>query len=155
MKPFKFRLESLLDFRRNIEDLLKREFSVSRKELDEKEKELDKLVDYYAKEIEAMIQKGEFTALEINMFRDHLMRLKDNMENRGKVVKSLKDKVQKWQNKLVAAVRERKVLDFLREMDYKEYKKSESRNEQFQIDEYNSNNYNPIHADLKRGKGNL
>ncbi|MBI5327259.1 MAG: flagellar export protein FliJ [Deltaproteobacteria bacterium] len=141
MKTFKFKFETLLDFRKNMEDLLKREFSFAKDELNKKEKELEELMYSYINEIEGMLEKGEITSAEMDACRNYIESLKESVDKKRKTIGLIRAAVQEKQNELLTARKHRKVMDFLKDKEIKGHKMLEGKEEQFFIDEYNSNTF--------------
>ncbi|MBI5599106.1 MAG: flagellar export protein FliJ [Deltaproteobacteria bacterium] len=140
MKTYRFKLESVLNFREKMEELLKKEFSAIRGELKKEEERLEAIVDLYKGEIDELLEKGELTAGELGLYRDYMARLKDDIEEGKRVVELFEKKAEGKKEELLEAKKNKKTLDVLKGKGLKRYMEAETRNEQASLDEYNSNN---------------
>ncbi|MBI5683226.1 MAG: flagellar export protein FliJ [Deltaproteobacteria bacterium] len=141
MKAFKFKLESILDFRKGMEDLLKKNLASAKENLNIKENELNSVINDYLEDVKELLEKGELTPSDMAVFSTHLNYLKEDIENGEKEVESFRKTVSERRDEVMGARKERMILDFLKEKNYKEHKRLGSKEEQSVIDEFNSNNF--------------
>lgn len=139
MRRFNFRLDSLLNLRERIEELLKSEFSNIQAQLKKEEMRLESLVNLYREKIEGLIEKGELTPSEIEINKSYLFNLKEDMEESKRMLELLRRRSEDKKDELLAARKDKKVLEVIKDKLFKEYLKGDAKEEQALIDEFNSN----------------
>ncbi|MFQ3548312.1 MAG: flagellar export protein FliJ [Armatimonadota bacterium] len=143
MKKFKFRLQTLLDQRKAKEEQIQIEFGeLKKKEALEKEK-LEKLMLRLEETlliIEKALNDGEDTA-EIQRMFEFANATREDIRIQDLILERIKIDVAKKREELVEAMKDRKVLDTLKEKQEEEYLKECMRLEQNELDEVASVRY--------------
>lgn len=140
MTKFTFRLESVLNLKKRLEEQQKNTFAEARRRLDDEEEKL-----------EALHERLSFYEQEGRKMRTEVLHVRDIIDNDTSIstvkgyiadqllcVKKAEDALEAERQKLVEAVKERKTYEKLRENAYEEYLLSEKRSENIVTDEHNS-----------------
>jgi flagellar protein FliJ len=144
MATFKFRLESVLELRKRVEDQRKKELAHLRELL---HKEQDFLKELEAKTVEALsgmkeCQRGSvFNIEEVMRYYRYFTFCRDKIKEQISLIESLIVSVEKKREDLVAASKERKILEKLKENQLQEYKQVMDSWETKIIDELATNGY--------------
>ncbi|MFC1538583.1 flagellar export protein FliJ [Candidatus Latescibacterota bacterium] len=145
MNRFRFRLESVLRFRRAKEDEKKREFGITLGELKREEKRYNEIVSS-SENHDRLIEKTGKGRMSIRSlinnfyYARHLDNTKTTQE---KVVDAAKEVTNKKHTELVEATKKKKVLDRLKERKLEDYNKKLLKEEQDFIDDISSQHFNP------------
>ncbi len=137
MKKFNFRLQRVLEIKQTIEDVKRRNFNEARQLL---ETEQNKLADFKAKEIsyrdKLNKKRIEGASLEIiRMYYKFFSALSTMLQYQKRRIIAAQEEVDKRRNILLEAVRERRVLENLKEKKLLEYNYEANREEQNFLDE--------------------
>lgn len=144
MPTFKFRLESVLELRKRIEEQRKKELASLRELL---RKEQDFLKELETKTVEALqgmkeCQKGTiFNIEEVMRYYRYFTFCRDKIKEQISIIEGLIASVEKKREDLVAASKERKILEKLKENQLHEYKVMMDSWETKMIDELATNGY--------------
>lgn len=137
MAGFKFRLEVILNLKIQFEKNAKNELGIAIMRLEEEKQKLRNIRD----EIEININEFKIACTGV-IQREKIKKLKffleflDHAKQRQEEnVKKQQKNVDKIRDKLVEIMKERKVLENLKEKDFHEYLKEEEKKEQQLIDE--------------------
>ena len=122
MKTFSFRLEKVLNLRKFNEDEAKIELGRAVGALAELEARIRSTAIERARAAAAQFSPGN-TAAEIQQYMYYLLRLDNTKERLIKEAAAAELKVEEARNVFIEASRERKVLDKLKEKQYKEFRK--------------------------------
>lgn len=137
MKKFKFRLETLLKYRKILEDQARLELAEADRRLKEEQSKLKKLEDDLNRTIEALYQKQSetVTAEELSLYSSYISRLKHNITMQEiKVAEAEKYRFE-CLKKLEEAMRRRKLVESLKDKQLKNYYIELLREEQKYLDE--------------------
>ncbi|MCI8804308.1 MAG: flagellar export protein FliJ [Clostridiales bacterium] len=144
MAGFKFRMESFLGVKEKIEEQKKLDYGKALKKLDEEQKLLELFINKKMSIILAMrnsINSGIKSA-ELRRYNEYISYIKNKIEEQEIVVKNAEDFAEDKRVELVEAMKERKMLDVLKENDKAEYNKEQLLKEQKIVDEIVSYQYN-------------
>ena len=117
MKRFDFKLEPLYDYRQQIEDICKKEFSAANARLDDEEVKLEKLREVYrssSAEIDEMKVKGA-SMDEITRYYDYLIRIKGHIAGQEKVIVEFRSALEVRRGELHEASKNKRVVEIMRE----------------------------------------
>lgn len=137
MSKFDFRLQPVLDLKVQMEENLKNEFGKVTKKLEDEKKilnsiELDKeeQIDIFSTKLGSRVEVSKLRELNgyISLLGDKIEMQKENVNEASNIVDSTREK-------LLEAVKDRKIIDKLREKMFTEYSKQQLREEQKIIDE--------------------
>jgi flagellar FliJ protein len=137
MKKFRFRLEMLLRHRQNVEEKERTKFSSIRQMLQAELGRLDELnasQDLTNKEL-ARKKSGECDGREIAWYYRFLDRLSREIEASSRRISQLEQQLEEQRQIMVAASRDKKMLENLRKKQEQEFNLSLEREEQKSIDE--------------------
>ncbi|MGM0502034.1 MAG: flagellar export protein FliJ [Bacillota bacterium] len=152
MKKFKFRLEPLLNLKKQEEKNIQKELLRLRKnynDLKEKLKEFKEDKQNWQQELEEKQISGIQTK-ELLKYRNYINYLNDQIEECNLELDYWREKIEECQDELLDKVKERKKLSKLKEREYKEHWKEYLQEERKQSDEIATNNYNHK-TDKKQG----
>ncbi len=143
MKIFNFSLESVLGYRKSVEDDVKRDLSALGKILTATEEILVSLQDEYGRSVKGLelVQKGSVSLKELEMYLNFQKDLKEKIKSQAEQLKKVK---MDWENKrdeLVGASKERKVLEVLKEKKAEEYRCDFAKRDRKEMDEVASNRF--------------
>lgn len=132
MKPFKFSLEKIYDLRIQEEKNVKRQFGEIQKLVTQKEQKIQQMM------AEKAIMMGE-QHLEIRQMQVHyryLARLDQQIMDEHQELLSIKQQLAEILDLYVAAQKERKIIEKLREKKEHDYLEELKKVEQKQLDEF-------------------
>ena len=138
---YKFKLESVLNYRGQLEEMLKKEFSSLQETLSIEEARLSELGGFYDSRAEEMLGKDEIKASELDVYRGYLKLIKEKMAETRETIEGIQRKIDTKRGELMAASREKKVLEAVKEKGLKEHVRGEARIEQAVSDEFNINKF--------------
>ena len=116
---YRFRLETLLRRRKQIEEMRQTELSAQRVEHDHASAVLDRVTSHRSNvqgELKRKLTRSS-TIDDLITFQRYLHRLAVDMDNQKEIVATAREKVDEKQAELIDAVRSRKVLDRLKEKE--------------------------------------
>ena len=141
---YKYNLQALLEHRKFIEDMLQKELSVAKIELNEEKSKLDSIqrkerdVSSTLKEI----KKGKITSQDIIMHHNYLVRLNEELIELKKRVISVERLCVKKRAKVVEAMKNRRTLEKLKEKGMQAYTDKLLKKEQEFVNEIAVNRFN-------------
>lgn len=134
---FKFKLQSVLDYRLNIEEKILNEFSELKRELDRQKAMLEELKS----ERESMVaglrnmQSQTIKAHDISSILVYVERLRESEKQQNQVILQTIEAVDQKRKDLVEAVKNRKIMENLKDKQKEEYIKDVNDTEQKDSDE--------------------
>jgi len=135
MQPFKFDLEKLLSLRKFKEEEIRVELGKVRSTI---EKALSKKADFQAEYERALMEMrdktGQMSAHEIQQFYRYLSGLKGYMKNQDLIVSDLRNYEKEIIEKYKDAMKDRKILEKLKEKKLDEYKYEAKKKEKKEIE---------------------
>ncbi len=144
MAGFKFRMESFLGVKEKIEEQKKLDYGKALKKLDEERNTLKRFVEKKTNVILAMrnsINSG-IKSTELRRYNEYIYYIKNRIEEQETVVQNAELFAETKRIELVEAMKERKMLDVIKENDKAEYNKEQLLKEQKIVDEIVSYQYN-------------
>jgi flagellar FliJ protein len=137
MAGFRFRLQTFLKLKRQLEKKAKNEFGQAVIKLQEEQDRLNDIIEhidvccgYYRNACTGILSPEKIKKLRY--YLDHIQKQKERQEVN---VKRQKENVDNLRVKLVEAMKERKVIEKLREKAFQEYLRQEGIREQKLIDD--------------------
>lgn len=134
MKKFTFSLEKLLDYRWQMELEAKRNYAACQQEINEQEKQMEQLVE----EKQALLEIREETVSRMQVQQWYLLGLEQQMMETQNRLLASQQKLQQALNVYIAAQKERKVLEKLKDKQLAEYQFLLNQEEQKMLDEMGS-----------------
>lgn len=144
MKKFKFKLEKVLDYRRQEKGVIQEELAQIQKEFSEAEDKLNELLSN-KKELQLKLKEKEKHDIDLQQamsHRDYLEVLKVKIEEQRKIVNQLQRELNECRQKLLEKRKECKTLSKLKEKQFADYRREFLKKEQEKIDELATNNFN-------------
>lgn len=142
---FRFRLESVLNYRRTIEENLLKELSELRRQLSLEEDRLKMMIFEKDRHINDLgsLQKGGVTLQieDIKLYFSYLNGLELKIKNQADIIKKCQDRVDKKLAEVVDAMKNRKILEVIKERGYREYTREINLKEQRLLDEIAVNRF--------------
>lgn len=129
MKKFDFKLEPLYDYRQQIEDICKKEFSAANARLDEEEVKVKRLRDVYrssSDEIDEMKANGS-SMDEITRHYDYLISIKGHIAEQEKVIVEFRSALEVRRAELHEASKNKRVVEIMREKSLDAHSKEMNR----------------------------
>ncbi len=141
MATFRFRLQKVLDYKQQVEDTKKQELFHLMKIFHEEEKVLRGLHELLLKKLSEFEEKqqGELDILELLFYSGFISRLNGEIELQREKLRQLALQIEQKRGEVIAASKERRIMEKLRDKKYKEFMKEESRREQKFLDEIGNN----------------
>ncbi len=140
---YRFNLQVVLDYRKRIEEGLQIELSQIQREL-EKEKQLflayRREKNYYEEELVKREEK-EINVNEALLYRDYLRGMRIRIKEQRDIVVKAKGDFDIKQNELLNATKKRKVLEKVKEKEWKRFKENIERRERILVDEVGMRTY--------------
>ena len=143
LAKFNFRLQSYLSLKSKIEDQKRNEFgkAVAALELEKQrliqlERERDLCIEEFRVKVEKYVDMRN-----LNQFNLFLERQKDLIKKQHAAIARAEAYVRQKRMELVEAMKDRKILDKLRENEFEEYLDEEKKNEQKVLDDLVSYKY--------------
>lgn len=137
MPRFRFQLQALLDFRIRKEDELKRRLGELEKIM---HAEQETLAELERSRQEAAARYEELESSDVDLERARLYRgfyrwLSSRIEDQQQVISELEDEMKIQRDRVVEAMRERKVVQSLRDSQFERFRLDELRREQALLDD--------------------
>lgn len=140
---FVFKLQAVLNLKKQIEDNVKNELGKAAQELRRQIKILEDIEierDEYIRDIKSQFTSGTSVG-KLKNYNIYVSLLKDKMIYQKNNIKNAECSVDKYREQLIIAVQERKMMEKLREKKHEEYLKEQQKDEQKLIDEIASFNH--------------
>jgi flagellar FliJ protein len=143
MKAFNFSLESVLGYRKSVEDDVKKDLSALGKILTDTEGILISLQDEYERCVKGLelMQKGSVSLKELEMYLNFQKYLKEKIKSQEEQLKKVKIDWENKRDELVDASKEKKVLEVLKKKKAEEYRCDFAKSDQKEMDEIASNRF--------------
>jgi flagellar FliJ protein len=143
VKGFKFSLESVLGYRKSIEDDVRKDFSTLGKILMDTEKILASLRDEYWQSVKGveLMQEGNVNPQELEIHRNFQKNLKARIKTQEDQLKKVKGDWERKRNDLIHASQEKKVLEVLKEKKAEKFRYDSERSNQKEMDDVTSNRF--------------
>lgn len=137
MGLYKYRFESILKYRKSIENNKKNLLSLSIKKFYREKKELEKLNQNLNESYESI--KKEFndgvTIEKLVKMANHQNFYKEGIKKKNIDVENAENSVKERRQELIKAVQDKKIIEKLKEMDLNNFKYEEQRKDEKKLDE--------------------
>ncbi len=137
VQKFVFKLEPLLEYRKRMEELFRRDFLEAGRMLEEEEGKLETLRDAYQKsvyELDRLKEEGGGTT-ELNLHYNYINSLKHYIEEQKKIVNELRAAYELKRKELVESSKAKKTVELVKERSLESYRVEANRAEQKDTDE--------------------
>ena len=143
MAKFKYRMQSILEVKKKLEEQAKNEFAAARAALNEEEDKLEQLKkskEAYEDEGRAL-REDTLNIMDIIENKEALLRMDEFIADQQLNVKRAEDRMEEARLALQTAMQESKTQDKLREKAFEQFMKDENARESKEIDELVSYTY--------------
>lgn len=143
MSKFKFRMEQILNIKKQLENSIKNELANALRIIEKEKEELKNLQNQqkeYIKGIKESMLNGT-NVQRLREFNVFIASLETRINNQKKVVNDVEIVADKIREKLVQIVKEKKILELLKDKRLQEYKLSEQRKNELTLGEVASYKY--------------
>jgi len=141
---YEFKFETILKYKKQVEESLQQDFAASkniwsteRDKLEDCYKRWQKYIDDWRK-----AQKGTLSIIEVDLYQDYMLALKQQMTAQSEVVKACVLEMDKKRSLLLEGVKERKTLEQLDEKYYSKYLERHKKLESGFLDDIATIRYN-------------
>lgn len=134
---FKFKLQSVLEYRLNIEEKILNEFSDLKRILEEKKAVLKALIDERHRLMDELrnMQRRVMRADDLAALVGYVENLRLKEKEQNNIIDQASEKVEAKRKELMEAVKNKKVMENLRDKHEEEYRKNMNELEQKNSDE--------------------
>ncbi|HOA55435.1 MAG: flagellar export protein FliJ [Acetivibrionales bacterium] len=147
MAKFIFKLQSVLNLRKQKEDNIKNELGIAIQRLEQEKRRLSELENTLDATVREFNEKTRKTTVhELIEYNEYLSLLNSRIKSQKDNVNNAAQYVDKVREELVKAVKDRKILEKLKERHYEEFLLEQKKLEQKTNDEIVSYNYNESSA---------
>lgn len=143
MAKFKYRMQSILEVKKKLEEQAKNEFAAARAALNEEEEKLEQLKkrkEAYEEEGRAL-REDTLNIMDIIENKEALLRMDEFIADQQLNVERAEDRMEEARLALQTAMQESKTQDKLREKAFEQFMKDENARESKEIDELVSYTY--------------
>lgn len=143
MAKFKYRMQSILEVKKKLEEQAKNEFAAARAALNEEEDKLEQLKkrkEAYEDEGRAL-REDTLNIMDIIENKEALLRMDEFIADQQLNVKRAEDRMEEARLALQTAMQESKTQEKLREKAFEQFMKDENARESKEIDELVSYTY--------------
>ena len=143
MAKFRYRMQSILEIKKKLEEQAKNEFAAARAALNEEEDKLEQLKkrkEAYEDEGHAL-RENTLNIMDIIENKEALLRMDEFIADQQLNVKRAQDRMEKARLALQSAMQESKTQEKLREKAFEQFVKEENARESKEIDELVSYTY--------------
>ncbi len=143
MAKFKYRMQSILEVKKKLEEQAKNEFAAARASLNEEEEKLEQLnkrKEAYEEEGRAL-REDTLNIMDIIENKEALLRMDEFIAEQQLNVKRSEDSMEEARLALQTAMQESKTQEKLREKAFEQFMKEENARESREIDELVSYTY--------------
>lgn len=144
MAPFRFRLEQVLEYRRQLEDQAMQALALATKHRDAMRDHVEYLLAEIAAQREQLCRAAAFTAAERWVNQQYETALHDDLEQALQELAILEEEADRCRAELVTKAQERELLDKLKEKQAARHAREERLNEQRVYDETATLRFKPV-----------
>ncbi len=152
MKRFTFKLESVLGYKKAVEEMTIRELGFIMVQLEKEKERLASTAQYYEDLINGFDADNERSVEDIVLYTNHLKGIKEDIKEAENVVQMFTKKWEKKREEVIKATTERKSIEVLKKRGLDLHNMEMSRLEQKTIDEIAGNMNNSVRGQGAEGK---
>jgi len=141
---YEFKFETILKYKKQVEESLQQDFAASKKRWSIERDKLEACYERWQKYIQDWreAQKGTLSIIEVDLYQDYMVALKQQMTAQSQVVKACLEEMDKKRSLLLEGVKERKTLEQLDEKYLGEYLEHHKKLENGFLDDVATIRYN-------------
>ncbi|MDZ7641955.1 MAG: flagellar export protein FliJ [Desulfurivibrio sp.] len=134
---YRFRLESVLGYRRNLEDQARQKLTMAQAQLERQQERLSELEAALEQALAAFEERKlqPLAAPFYIMFIEGIERRERDLASQRRAVADQQQVVEETRTELVEKMRQRKTMEKARQRDYERYLHEETQKEQAELDE--------------------
>ncbi len=135
---FQFRFQSVLDYRKTVEEKRHSEFSGQRELLEERIAGLESLRAERSRQMETLraMDRIKVSPSDVSCLSAYILSLRERETQEEGIISKMRSDLEEKRKELVEAMRQRKVMEKLRERHFGEFQASEEKQENNQLDEF-------------------
>lgn len=135
---FQFRFQSVLDYRKTVEEKRHSEFSGQRELLEERIAGLESLRAERSRQMETLraMDRVKVSPSDVSCLSAYILSLRERETQEEDVISKMRSDLEEKRKELVEAMRQRKVMEKLRERHFGEFQASEEKQENSRLDEF-------------------
>jgi flagellar FliJ protein len=139
-----FRLKTVLDYRRQVEDICQKDFAQSKREWQRQRDILQQGYDHWKESMDRWrkMQQNRLTVWEMDMYQKYMLYLRRELSEQAQRVKKSLDTMDKKRSRLLNAQKEKKKLETLEENHLKNYIRFLSEQEKKFVDDIAMQRFN-------------
>ena len=142
-KPFKFKLQKVLEYRTQLEDQAKMALAKAQMEFQAQVELVEGIRAEQARHEQSLADREHMSSGEIYLFRVYKERLRVDLYRAEKIQQELAQVVSKCRKVVINAAKERKLLEKFKTNQAQKYFKEQQAKEQDQFDEMATLRYEP------------
>ena len=142
---FRFRFENILTYKENIETQKSIEFSQAQNTYRRQKEKVDLLIAERDNLISLMREVSSSSEFDFNLFnviRSFVLKLEEDIKFEQDILSNLKEIMEAKRKELVKASQDKKIMEKLKEKEFKLYEDMERKKETIELDEINLKYYN-------------
>ncbi len=141
---YEFKFETILKYKKQVEESLQQDFAAAKQRWSIERDKLEACYERWQKYIHDWreAQKGTLSIIEVDLYQDYMVALKQQMTAQSEVVKSCVVDMDKKRSLLLEGVKERKTLEQLNEKYLGEYLEHHKKLESGFLDDIATIRYN-------------
>jgi flagellar FliJ protein len=141
---YRFSLETVLNYRKHTEDALRKEFVAGKKELLMMEKKLARLDEVMMQNLMALQEKQRDGARvsDITLYDNYIKQISIDRREQINSIITLEDQLRQKCSELIEAMKDRKILDRLKEKELETYRRELERKERIFMSEIAVSGFN-------------
>ena len=141
---YEFKFETILKYKKQVEESLQQDFAASKKIWSIERDKLEDCYERWQKYIQDWreAQKGTLSIIEVDLYQDYMVALKQQMTAQSGVVKTCVEDMDKKRSLFLEGVKERKTLEQLDEKYLGEYLEHQKKLESGFLDDIATIRYN-------------
>jgi len=132
---FRFKLQRLLDVRRQVRERIEAELASIQKRLEQAREALEALIDQRRTSVEEFRERKTFTVEELKLFNYYVDGLALRIQDGKRMVAAIEGELRKKISELLEARQNEEVMERLREKELDRYRKEMARKETAFLDE--------------------
>lgn len=132
---FNYSLQSVLDYRKQIEDLKKEDFALANKQLHQENQRLDRISNTHQQAMENLSQKKQFRIQEQMHYAQYMQNLESQIEEQKYKVNNCEEQRDTARTQLENAQKDRKIMESLEEKELERFLKEIKIKEEKELNE--------------------
>ncbi len=124
---FTFKLEPVLNYRKNVEEKKVAEFLDKRQKLDREKEVLVAIQEEKTFILEQFkkIQKSRFSSTDVFLYLSYVKILNEKEAAQSRIVEQVSKELENMRQELLASIKDRKIMDNLKERQFLEFKEDD------------------------------